>query len=52
MLRMYLPSADVRAAADIILKILDNVLEHDSDSKYWRINVHNEVRSFKMFLDV
>ena len=43
MLRMQLSATDVRAAADAVRKVLDTLLEHVSDPKYWQVNVRNEV---------
>lgn len=44
MVRLYLASSDVRAAADLALKIIDNMILHKDDSKYWQVNVRSEVR--------
>ena len=44
MLRMHLSSTDVRACADFVIKIIDNLVEHPTDPKYWQVNVKNEVR--------
>ena len=43
MLRMHLSAADVRAAADCILRVIDTLLEHPTDPKYWQVNIRNEV---------
>lgn len=43
MLRMHLSAADVRAAADCVLRVIDTLLEHPSDPKYWQVNIRNEV---------
>ena len=43
MLRMHLSATDVRAAADVVSKIIDNLVEHSSDPKYWHVNIRNEV---------
>ena len=49
MLRMRLSATDVRAAADAVRTILDNLLEHSSDPKYWHVNIRNEVNQSTFF---
>ena len=44
MLRMRLSAVDVRAAADVVMKVIDNLLEHSNDPKYWHVNIRNEVK--------
>jgi Ca2+-binding EF-hand superfamily protein len=43
MLRLHCSSADVRAAADMALKIVDNIILHHNDPKYWQVNVKSDV---------
>ena len=42
MLRTKLASVDIRAAADLAIRILDRAVAHQ-DPKYWQINVKSEV---------
>ena len=44
MLKMTLTAADVRAAADLVLRIIDSLLQHPNDPKYWQVDVRSEVR--------
>ena len=44
MLKMTLTATDVRAAADLVLRIIDSLLQHPNDPKYWQVNIRNEVR--------
>ena len=34
--------ADAKAAAAMVLKILDNIVRNPDQPKYWRININNE----------
>ena len=47
MMKMTLSAADVRAAADIVVRIIDALLEHPNDPKYWQLNVRSEVRTIQ-----
>jgi hypothetical protein len=38
MLRLHCSAADVRLTADLCFKILDNIITHPADHKYWQIN--------------
>eukprot|EP01041_Mallomonas_annulata_P000829 gene829-1611_t len=42
MLRLHCNSSDVRTAADLVLKLVDNIILHPEASKYWQINILNE----------
>jgi Ca2+-binding EF-hand superfamily protein len=44
MLRMHCSLSDIRSAADMSLRIIDNILNNTGDSKYWQINVQSQVR--------
>ena len=49
MLRMHLVNVDVRQAADLALKILDNILDHPNDPKLWKLNLKNEEMQTKLW---
>jgi Ca2+-binding EF-hand superfamily protein len=38
MLRLYLSHTEVHAAADLAVRVVDNILGHPKDPKYWQIN--------------
>jgi Ca2+-binding EF-hand superfamily protein len=43
MFRLYHDSTTIRGAVDLTLRIIDNVLGHADDPKYWRININSDV---------
>lgn len=43
LLRLNLPVPEVTSAAHVAMKIIDNILNHVNDSKYWQINIKSEV---------
>ena len=43
MMRLHWSSPEVRAAADLALMVIDNILKNSNDSKFWSVNVRSEV---------
>lgn len=43
MMRLHWSSPEVRAAADLALLVVDNILKNSNDSKFWSVNVRSEV---------
>ena len=43
MIRMHCNPTDIRLAADMMLLIIDNIINHPTDSKFWHVNVKSEV---------
>lgn len=44
MMRFHCDVSTTRTAIDLCIKIIDNMLSHTNDSKYWRVNTSSEVR--------
>ena len=44
MMRFHCDINTTRSAIDLCLKIIDNILSHTNDSKYWRVNTLSEVK--------
>ena len=43
MIRMHCNPTDIRLAVDMMLVIIDNILNHPGDSKFWHVNIKSEV---------
>ena len=42
MMRLHYNTADVRLIADMAQKVVENILQHTDDSKYWLVNIKSE----------
>ena len=49
MLRLYHSTTDVRLAADMAIKIVDNILSKADDSKFWQVNVKSDEFNVKVW---
>jgi Ca2+-binding EF-hand superfamily protein len=47
MLRMHCSASDIRLGTDMMLLIIDNILNHPTDSKFWTVNIRSEVGSLR-----
>jgi Ca2+-binding EF-hand superfamily protein len=42
MFRLHCETAVIRAAVDSVIRILDNIIAHSDNSKYWKVNILHE----------
>ena len=47
--RMNASSAEIRLAAEMANKILNNIIEHSNDRKYWQVNMQSEEFNAKIW---